>query len=159
MGISSVCGSRFCTNTELLGNVPCVLVNDGFVGIGEYHQFFRRCGSALLCLEVLTDGFAQHGMTEIFLPVQNMTNRICVPTVRVAEAPVSAIFGEILCRICRWYQHLFFGQLFRNRRHAHTMTGKTEHLSDDFSSRFIHNKGLLISVDTLVAIGDSTAAP
>ena len=81
----------------------------GFVGIGEYHQFFRRCGSALLCFEVFADRFAQHGMTEIFLPVQNIAYGGSVPTIRVYDGSVSAIFGRILCRICRGYQHLFFG--------------------------------------------------
>ena len=41
--------------------------DDGFMRIGKNHQLVRRCGSALLGLEVLADGFAQHSMTEIFL--------------------------------------------------------------------------------------------
>lgn len=70
-----------------------------------------------------------------------------------------AIFGRILCRIRRRYQHLFLCQHFGNRRNADALTGKAEYLSDDFSRRFIHNKGLLIAVGSLVAVGDGAAAP
>ena len=127
--------------------------------IGENHQLVRRCGSALLHLEVLADGFAQHGMTEVFLPVQNIADGGCAPTAGVYRRFVPAIFGRILCRIRRRYQHLFLCQHFGNRRNADALTGKAEYLSDDFSRRFIHDKGLLISVGSLVAVGDGAAAP
>lgn len=146
MGIRSVCRSRLFLNTEFSRHVPCVRVYDGFVGVGENHQLVRSCGSALLRLEVLADGFAQHGMTEVFLPVQNIADGGCAPTAGVYQCFVPAIFGRILCRIRRRYQYLFLCQHFGNRRNADALTGKAEYLSDDFSRRFIHDKGLLKGV-------------
>ena len=114
MGICSVRHSGLFLHTDFSGNIPSVLVNDGFVCVGEYHQLVRRCGSALLRLEVLTDGFAQHGMTEVFLPVKDIANRSCVPAAGVFHTFVSAILrivqGGIRCR----YQHLLRCQNVRN---------------------------------------------
>ena len=96
VGISTVSHSRLFVKAYLSGNIPCILVNNRFVGIGENHQLVRCCCSALLGFEILTDGFAQHGMTKIFLPVQNVANGGGVPLVRICNFNVSAVFGEML---------------------------------------------------------------
>ena len=67
--------------SDFSGNVPCVLDNDGFMSVRKYHLLVRRCGSALLRLESLTDGLAQYGMTEVFLSVKDISNCSCVPAV------------------------------------------------------------------------------
>ena len=77
--------------SDFSGNVPCVLDNDGFMSVRKYHLLVRRCGSALLRLEILTDGLAQYGMTEVFLSVKDISNRSCVPAAGVFHTFVSAI--------------------------------------------------------------------
>jgi len=129
------------------------------MGIREYHQLVRRCGSALLRLEVLADGLAQHGMTEVFLPVKDIANRSCVPAAGVFHTFVSAILrivqGGIRCR----YQHLFRCQNIRNGCGTVALASQTENFSDNLCGWLIHDKGLLIVRLSLVAIGDRTATP
>ena len=95
VGVGAVRHSRLFLRADLSGNIPCVLVDDGFMRIGKNHQLVRRCGSALLGLEVLADGFAQHSMTEIFLPIKDVANGGCTPSVRVCHILVSAILRLI----------------------------------------------------------------
>ena len=71
------------------------MVDDGFMRIGKNHQLVRRCGSALLGLEVLADGFAQHSMTEVFLPVEDIADGGGVPAVRVCNFLVAAVLRLI----------------------------------------------------------------
>ena len=107
MGIGSVGCFRTLLQPQFMGNIPCVLFNDGFMGIGENHQFIGCGGSALLRFEILADGFAQHRMSQIFLPVQNVPYGGCTPAVGVCNLAVSAIFRKISGGMSRRYQYLF----------------------------------------------------
>ena len=95
MGVGAIRNSRLFLRAYLSGNIPCVLVDDGFMRIGENHQLVRRCGSALLGLEVLADGFAQHSMTEIFLPVEDIADGGGILAVRVCNFLVAAVLRLI----------------------------------------------------------------
>ena len=159
MGICSVRHSGLFLHTDFSCNIPSVLVNDGFVCVGEYHQLVRRCGSALLCLEVFADRFAQHGMTEIFLPVKDIANCGCVPSVGVCHTFVSAILrivqGGIRCR----YQHLLRCQNVRNGCGTVALASQTKDFPDNLCGWLVHDKGLLIVRLPLVAIRNRAAAP
>ena len=63
--------------------------------VGENHQLVWCCGSALLGFEILTDGFAQHSMTEIFLPIKDVANGGCAPSVGVCHILVPTILRLI----------------------------------------------------------------
>ena len=71
------------------------LVDDSFMRVGKNHQLVRRCGSALLGFEVLADGLAQHSMTEIFLPIKDIANGGCAPSVGVCHILVPTILRLI----------------------------------------------------------------
>ena len=159
VGICSVRHSGLFLHTDFSCNIPCVLVNDGFMGIREYHQLVRRCGSALLRLEVLADGLAQHGMTEVFLPVKDIANGGCVPAAGVFHTFVSAILrivqGGIRCR----YQHLLRCQNVRNGCGTVALASQTKDFPDNLCGRLVHDKGLFVVWLSLVAVGNRTAAP
>ena len=127
--------------------------------IGENHQLVRRCGSALLGLEVLADGFAQHGMTEVFLPVEDIADGGGVPAVRVCNFLVTAILRLIHGSVGRRYQHLFLCQNFRNACCGNAPTCQPKNFPDNLCGRLVHDKGLFIARFSLVAIGNGAAAP
>ena len=127
--------------------------------IWENHQLVRRCGSALLGLEVLADGFAQHGMTEVFLPVEDIADGGGVPAVRVCNFLVTAVIRLIHGSVGRRYQHLFLCQNFRNACCGNALTYQPENFPDNLCGRLVHDKGLLIARFSLVAIGNGAAAP
>ena len=126
--------------------------------IGENHQLVRRCGSALLGLEVLADGFAQHGMTEVFLPVEDIADGGGVPAVRVCNFLVAAVLRLIHGSVGRRYQHLFLGQNLCNACCGNALTYQTEDFPDNLCGRLVHDKGLFIARLPLVTIRDRAAA-
>ena len=158
MGVSSICRFRLFLGTELLCNIPCVLVNDSFVRIGKYHQLISGGSSALLRLEVFADGFTQHGMTEIFLPVKDISHGGCTPTIGVYHFLVSAILRRSLGGISSRYQNLIRSQHFRYGGCSDALASQTEYSSDYLGGRFIHKKLLFIVLGTLVAVGDGATA-
>ena len=142
-----------------LGGVPCLPVDDGFMGVGKKHQLVRRGGPALLGLEVLTDRLAEDGMPQIFPAVEYGADRVARPEIRVG-VPVFQLPLRVLLRHIRSrYQHLVLGQGLGNLRGAEPVTGKPEYPPHDCRRFFIDNKGLLVAVQPGVAIGDGAAAP
>lgn len=156
VGVSAICGSRLFLRAHSACNIPSVLVNDSFVRIGEYHQFISGGRSALLRLEVLADGFTQHGMTEIFLPVKDIANGSSTPSVGVCVILISAILRRGLGSIGRWYQHLLRCQYFSNGSSSDALASHTEYSSDYLCGRLVHIKLLLIVLGAFVAIRDRT---
>ena len=64
-----------------MGNVPGILIHNGLMGVWEDHQLVGSGSPALLGLELLTDGLAQHCMPQVFLPVQDVAHSGGRPTV------------------------------------------------------------------------------
>ena len=126
--------------------------------IGENHQLVRRCGSALLGLEVLADGFAQHGMTEVFLPVEDIADGGGILAVRGCNFLVVAVLRLIHGSVGRRYQHLFLGQNLCNACCGNALTYQPEDFSDNLCGWLVHDEGLLIVRLPLVTIRDRAAA-
>ena len=114
--------------------------------IGENHQLVRRCGSALLGLEVLADGFAQHSMTEIFLPIKDGSQR-WLRSIGRKGLPilVPAILQADLRLHKRRNQHLLRCQHFRNGGGAVALTNQTEDFPDNLCGWRVHDEVCLSS--------------
>ena len=69
------------------------------MGVWEDHQLVGSGSPALLGLEVLTDGLAQHCMPQVFLPVQDVAPSGGRPTVWVCHFAVSVILQDVVFKL------------------------------------------------------------
>ena len=143
--------------TQLVRQIPCVLIDDRFMGVRENQKFVRSCLLAFFGLEVLADGLAEDGMAQILLTVQDIGNRCIRPEIGIMIIVISGCHAFLL-PVRRRNQNIICLKCFRDCPESHSFGGHREDPLPYFSGLRIDIQCLFVIQLPCVAIGNSTGA-
>lgn len=138
--------------------LPKLAVNNRLVGVLKHKAFLIGGKASGIGLEICSDCLSQHSMTEIFLPVQNLSDSIGIPPCTAEFCFSVALLRVILQGVRRGYQHLFFGKLSCDCCRVKSLRRKFKDVFYHLRSNRIDHQSLLIFGQSVVAVGNTAGA-